>query len=263
MTCTLILCIYKFTVIIIILINNAVDRNTPVTDWTVFSQVYEAHPYTLQVGHEHFTVRYTPGESDSGAFGGNSNWRGPVWVFCKWYIALPGSWDNLLVECWTHDWKVVSSNPGRSSRRTFFSRVNFLCWPLFGVCSTPVLPQWHVKDPGHSAKSAGGRLHLNMHTPLTQRGWSGLTMLLSRHSVGTYQETSSCNLSGNIQPQSSQLAEPLWTNPCAKSGISVRKLISTFKKKRRLCQGMNVRTFSQNPSKWGKGHTLLFQCSSH
>ena len=30
---------------------------------------------------------------------------------------------------------------------------------LFGVRSTPQLPQWHVKYPGHSAKSAGGRLH--------------------------------------------------------------------------------------------------------
>ena len=39
---------------------------------------------------------------------------------------------------------------------------------LFGVRSTPMLPQWHIKDPGHSAKSAGGRLHLNTHTPLTQ-----------------------------------------------------------------------------------------------
>ena len=35
----------------------------------------------------------------------------------------------------------------------------------FGIRSTPVLPQQHVKDPGHSAKSAGGRLQLNMHTP--------------------------------------------------------------------------------------------------
>ena len=35
----------------------------------------------------------------------------------------------------------------------------------FGIRSTPVLPQWHVKDPGHSAKSAGGRLQLNTHTP--------------------------------------------------------------------------------------------------
>ena len=35
----------------------------------------------------------------------------------------------------------------------------------FGIRSTPVLPQYHVKDPGHSAKSAGGRLQLNTHTP--------------------------------------------------------------------------------------------------
>ena len=32
----------------------------------------------------------------------------------------------------------------------------------------PLLPQWHVKDPGHSAKSAGGRLHLNTHIPSTE-----------------------------------------------------------------------------------------------
>ena len=35
----------------------------------------------------------------------------------------------------------------------------------FGVRSTPVLPQWHVKDPGHSAKSVSVRLHLNMRIP--------------------------------------------------------------------------------------------------
>ena len=40
----------------------------------------------------------------------------------------------------------------------------------------PELPQWHVEDPGHFAKSEDGRLHLNMHTPLTQRSRSGLTM---------------------------------------------------------------------------------------
>ena len=62
---------------------------------------------------------------------------------------------------------------------------------LFGVHSTPLLLQWDVKDPGHSAKSACGRLHPNMHTPLTQRSRIELTMPLSRRSVGTYQETSS------------------------------------------------------------------------
>ena len=66
-----------------------------------------------------------------------------------------------------------------------------MCSLLLGVRSTSVLPQWHVKDPGHSAKSAGGRLHVNTYTPLTQRSRSGLTMPLSKHSVGTYLETSS------------------------------------------------------------------------
>ena len=72
-----------------------------------------------------------------------------------------------------------------------FSSLDFVCWFLFSVHSTPMLPQWHVKDPGHSAKSAGGKLYRNTQTALIQRSRSGLTMLLSRHSVGTYLETSS------------------------------------------------------------------------
>ena len=63
-----------------------------------------------------------------------------------------------------HGWKVASLNPCRSGGRIFFSKVHSVCWLLFGVCSTPVLPQWQVKDPGHSVKSAGGKLHLNRHT---------------------------------------------------------------------------------------------------
>ena len=49
----------------------------------------------------------------------------------------------------------------------------------------PMLLMLHLKDPGHSVKSACGRLHINRLTPLTQRSWSGLTMLQSRLSVGT------------------------------------------------------------------------------
>ena len=49
----------------------------------------------------------------------------------------------------------------------FLSIVNFVCWLLFGVHSTPVILQWQVKDPSYSAKSVDGRLHLNTHTPLT------------------------------------------------------------------------------------------------
>ena len=72
-----------------------------------------------------------------------------------------------------------------------------------------------------------------MHTLLTQQSQSGLTML-SKHGVGTYQGNElTRNSSGNTQPQLSQLAEPLWTDPGIKNEISVRELISTLKKKKK------------------------------
>ena len=65
------------------------------------------------------------------------------------------------IYCQTCDWKVANTIPGRIVSRIFFSRVNILCGLLISVCSTPVLLQWPVRHPGHSAKSAGGSLHLN------------------------------------------------------------------------------------------------------
>ena len=93
----------------------------------------------------------------------------------------------------THDQKVASSNPGRSSGRIFFSRANFVCWLLFSVRSTPALPQWHIKTPVILPKvqMTGYNLHLNMHALMTQWSQSGLTIPLCRQTVGTYQETSS------------------------------------------------------------------------
>lgn len=43
------------------------------------SKVHESDPFTVSFGDESFTVGYEPAESRSGLFGGNSNWRGPVW----------------------------------------------------------------------------------------------------------------------------------------------------------------------------------------
>jgi len=37
-------------------------------------------PFVFHVGGEEYKVQYLPGESDTGMFGGNSNWRGPVWM---------------------------------------------------------------------------------------------------------------------------------------------------------------------------------------
>ena len=44
------------------------------------SRWHADHPYALNLEGQEFSVRYLPAESDSGMFGGNSNWRGPVWV---------------------------------------------------------------------------------------------------------------------------------------------------------------------------------------
>ena len=43
------------------------------------SKEHEEHPFTFHVDGQAFSVQYEPAESRSGLFGGNSNWRGPVW----------------------------------------------------------------------------------------------------------------------------------------------------------------------------------------
>ncbi len=43
------------------------------------SRVHEQHPFAFDIGGMTHSVQYTPGESDTDLFGGNSNWRGPVW----------------------------------------------------------------------------------------------------------------------------------------------------------------------------------------
>ena len=44
------------------------------------SRRHADHPYAFHVGDQAYRVSYLPAESDSGMFGGNSNWRGPIWM---------------------------------------------------------------------------------------------------------------------------------------------------------------------------------------
>jgi hypothetical protein len=44
------------------------------------SRYHAEHPYVFRTGGQEYRVSYLPAESDSGMFGGNSNWRGPIWV---------------------------------------------------------------------------------------------------------------------------------------------------------------------------------------
>ena len=63
------------------LLSRMLDETEFLSDYGVraLSRVHVEHPYELKVGNVDVTVRYLPGESDSRQFGGNSNWRGPIW----------------------------------------------------------------------------------------------------------------------------------------------------------------------------------------
>ncbi len=43
------------------------------------SRYHQEHPFTLRVDEREYKIQYTPGEAETDMFGGNSNWRGPVW----------------------------------------------------------------------------------------------------------------------------------------------------------------------------------------
>jgi hypothetical protein len=69
------------------------------------SRYHADHPYVFRAGGQEFTVPYLPAESDSGMFGGNSNWRGPIWMpvnlliiraLLQYYIYYG---DGFTVEC--------------------------------------------------------------------------------------------------------------------------------------------------------------------
>ena len=69
------------------------------------SRYHAEHPYVFNAGGQEYRVTYLPAESDTGMFGGNSNWRGPIWMPVNaliirallHYYAYYG--DNFKIEC--------------------------------------------------------------------------------------------------------------------------------------------------------------------
>jgi len=78
------------------------------------SRYHLEHPYVFKVHGEEYRVQYLPAESDSGLFGGNSNWRGPVWfpvnavlirALLQFYLYYG---DNFRIECPTGSGKMMN-----------------------------------------------------------------------------------------------------------------------------------------------------------
>jgi hypothetical protein len=78
------------------------------------SKFHKDHPFVLHVGGQEYRVDYLPAESNTGMFGGNSNWRGPVWMpmnvmiiraLLNYYLYYG---DNFKIECPTGSGKMMN-----------------------------------------------------------------------------------------------------------------------------------------------------------
>ncbi len=78
------------------------------------SKFHEKHPFVFHVNGQEYRVDYLPAESNTGMFGGNSNWRGPVWMPVNALIvrALQNFYlyygDNFKIECPTGSGKMMN-----------------------------------------------------------------------------------------------------------------------------------------------------------
>jgi mannosylglycerate hydrolase MGH1-like protein len=70
------------------LLRRMLDETEFLSDYGVraLSRYHGEHPYSLEWNNQRFSVDYQPGESTSGLFGGNSNWRGPIWMPVNYLI---------------------------------------------------------------------------------------------------------------------------------------------------------------------------------
>jgi hypothetical protein len=146
------------------------------------SRYHADHPYTFSVGGQEYRVAYLPAESDTGMFGGNSNWRGPIWMPVNallirallHYYSYYG--DNFKIECPTGSgnlmnlFEVAREIANRLTR--IFLRDETGRRPVFGASATLQNdPHWRDNllfyEYFHGDNGAGiGASH--------QTGWTGV-----------------------------------------------------------------------------------------
>jgi hypothetical protein len=133
------------------------DENEFLSDYGIrsLSKFHLEHPYQFNCDGQVQSVKYTPGESDNNMFGGNSNWRGPVWLPMNWlvieslrrYYSFYG--DDFKLECPTGSGRYMTLNEvaDELSRRVFriFERNEAGIRPVFGS-SIKMQQDEHFKD---------------------------------------------------------------------------------------------------------------------
>jgi hypothetical protein len=89
------------------ILSRMLDENEFLSPYGIraLSRYHADHPYSFWVQGQEYRVNYLPAESDTGMFGGNSNWRGPIWMpvnvlliraMMQYYLYYGG---NLKIEC--------------------------------------------------------------------------------------------------------------------------------------------------------------------
>jgi hypothetical protein len=93
------------------------------------SRYHLEHPYALEVGGQGYNVGYLPAESDTGMFGGNSNWRGPIWMpvnvliiraLIQYYLYYG---ENFRIECPTGSGQMMNLFQVSEELATRLSRI--------------------------------------------------------------------------------------------------------------------------------------------
>ncbi len=180
------------------ILRRMLDETEFLSDYGVraLSKFHQQNPYLLRVDGAEYRVDYQPAESNTGLFGGNSNWRGPIWMPVNYLIIESLQKfhhyysDDFRVECPTGSgqylslWEVSQELSRRLVR--LFLRDEHGRRPIYGA--TEVFqsdPHWrdHVlfHEYFHGDNGAGlGASH--------QTGWTALVAKLIQQSGGSERE---------------------------------------------------------------------------
>jgi hypothetical protein len=98
------------------ILTRVLDENEFLSPYGIrsISKYHQQHPFVVHVNGQEFRVDYLPAESNTGMFGGNSNWRGPIWMpinvmiirsLLNFYLYYG---DNFKIECPTGSGKMMN-----------------------------------------------------------------------------------------------------------------------------------------------------------